>query len=311
MGFQPMRSKAFQALVSGIHGQDAHGTHGLEAYATRNLRRFDPCPRRKMSTYYATFADHQRAKDALRELLRGGVRPDDASLLLPGDTVADTQDISSGGTVGDASYLVGRSDDPAGPAYREDPTVEMTTIEASRISGVDTSDRAFTGDSVDQMDDSQDVAEDMIYPRRGISQGEHEMDDLAMAVTTGLPTPIPEIDDIRDGDEMQDQNEEGLEALDVPGFGAALGNGALATAALGEGSVEPRLKAFFDDDGVPVETGEELLAALRDGDALLAIVATPGEIDEPTVEAIAARNGGTDRGLFDAPRFYDNDVYTS
>ena len=261
-----------------------------------------------MSTYYATFADHQRAKDALRELLRGGVRPDDASLLLPNDTVADTADISSGGTVGDASYLVGRDDDPAAPAFRQDPVDDATTIEASRISGVDTSNRAFTGDSVDQMDDSQDVAEDMIYPRRGISQSEHEMDDLALTVTSGFPTPVPEIDDVRDGDEMQDQNEEGLEALDVPGFGAALGNGALATAALGDGSVEPRLKAFFEDDGVPAETAEDLLSCLRDGEALLAIVATPGEIDEPTVEAIAVRNGGTDRGLFDAPRFYDNDA---
>ncbi len=264
-----------------------------------------------MSTYYATFADHQRAKDALRELLRGGVRPDDASLLLPGDTVADTADISAGGTVGDASALVGRADDPAGPAFREDPIADMTTVEGSRISGIDTSDRAFTGDSVDQMDDSQDVAEDMIYPRRGISQSEHELDDLALTVTTGLPTSVPEIDDIRDGDEMQDQNEEGLEALDVPGFGAALGNGALATAALGEGSVEPRLKAFFEDDGVPAETGEDLLTALRNGEALLAVVATPGEIDEDAVEAIAARNGGTDRGLFDAPRFYDNDAVSA
>ena len=264
-----------------------------------------------MSTYYATFADHQRAKDALRELLRGGVRPDDASLLLPGDSVADTVDLSSGGTVGDASFRVGRTDDPASSIDREDPTVDMTTIQASAISGVDTSNAAYTGDSADQMDDSQSVSEDTLYPYREISQSEHEMDDLAMTVTTGFPTPLPEIDDVRDGDEMQDQNEEAMEALDVPGFGAALGNGALATAALGDGSVDERLKAFFKDDGVPTSAADDLLAALRNNDALLAIVATPGEIDEPTVEAIALRNGGTDRGLFDAPRFYDSEAYTA
>ena len=264
-----------------------------------------------MSTYYATFADHQRAKDALRELLRGGVRPDDASLLLPNDTVADTQDLTAGGTVGDASYRVGRSDDPAGSIDQDDPTVEMTTIAQSAVSGIDTSNSAYTGDSVDQMDDSQSVAEDTLYPYREISQGEHESDDLARTVTSGMPTSVPEIDDIRDGDEMQDQNEEGLEALDVPGFGAALGNGGLATAALGEGSVEPRLTDFFKDDGVPDEAASDMTKALSAGHALLAIVATPGEIDEPTVEAIAERNGGVSQGLFDAPRFYDNDAYTA
>ncbi len=269
---------------------------------------FSSVPFDKMSTYYATFANHQQAKDALRELLRGGVRPDDASLLLPGDSVADTADLSAGGTVGDASYLVGRKDDPAAPAFRQDPLVEMTTLEESRISGIDTSDSAFTGDTADQMDDSQDVAEDTLYPRRDISQSEHEMDDLALTVTTGLPTPMPEIDDLLDGGEMQDQNEEGLEALEVPGFGAVLGSGALATAALGDGAFEQRLNAFLEDDGVPTAAIDDLLIALHSGHAVLSIVATPGEIDEPSVESIALRNGGTDLGLFDAPRYYDLDA---
>lgn len=264
-----------------------------------------------MSTYYATFADHQQAKDALREMLRGGVRPDDASLLLPGDTVAGVADLTAYASVGDASFRVGRSDDPADTLDRDNPVDEMTTIAASAVSGVDTSNSAYTGDSVDQMDDSQSVAEDMIYPYREISQSEHETDDLALAVTSGFPTPVPLTDDIKDGDEMQDQNEEAMEALDVPGLGAALGNGALATAALGEGAYEDRLTSFFKDDGVPTSMIDDLLTSLRAGEALLAIVATPGEIDEPTVEAIAERNGGKDRGLFDAPRFYDNEAYTA
>lgn len=267
-----------------------------------------------MSTYYATFADHQRAKDALRELLRGGVRPDDASLLLPGDTVADTRDLTAGGSVGDATYYIGRDDDPP----RDIPNAEgdggrfspLTEAVAGNLSGIDTSDRSKTGDSVNQMDDSQSEAEGMLQPHNGISQSTHEVDDIALAVTTGFPTDIPTLEKLSPGDlELQDQNEEGLEALDVDGFGAVLGNGALATAALGDGSVEPRLEAFFKDDGVPAASADELLAALREGHALLAVVATPGEIDEPAVEAIATRNGGTDRGLFDAPRFYDNDAY--
>lgn len=264
-----------------------------------------------MSTYYATFTDHQRAKDALRELLRGGVRPDDASLLLPGDTVADAADLTAYASVGDASFRVGRADDPTDTLDKDDPVDDMTTVAANAVSGVDTSNAAYTGDSVDQMDDSQSVAEDSLYPNREVSQSEHELDDLALTVTSGFPTPVPMVDDIKDGDEMQDQNEEAMEALDVPGFGAALGNGALSTAALGEGAYEPRLTSFFKDDGVPTATVDDFLAALRAGQALLAIVATPGEIDEPTVEAIAVRNGGADRGLFDAPRFYDNEAYTA
>lgn len=265
-----------------------------------------------MSTYYATFADHQRAKDAFRELIRGGVRPDDASLLLPGDTVADTADLTAGGTVGDATYYVGRDDDPP----RDIPKAEaghfavLTEAVAGSLNGIDTSDRTKTGDSVDQMDDSQAEAEGgMLHPHRGISQSTHELDDLAATVTTGFPTDVASIEPLSDGDlELQDQNEEGLEALDVPGFGAVLGNGALATAALGDGDVDARLRAFFEDDGVPADTAARLIEALHEGQGVVAIVATPGEIDEDTVEEIARRRGGVDVGLFDAPRFYDNDA---
>lgn len=204
-----------------------------------------------MSTYYATFADHQRAKDALRELLRGGVRPDDASLLLPGDTVQDTLDLTAGGSVGDASFYVGREDDPQHDIPNGDGGKygAVTEAVAGSLNGIDTSDRSKTGDSVDQMDDSQSEAEGMLHPHRGISQSTHELDDIALTVMTGFPTDIPTIEPLSSGDlELQDQNEEGLEALDIPGFGAALGNGALATAALGDGSVEPRLTEFFKDE---------------------------------------------------------------
>ncbi|RYG27160.1 hypothetical protein EON82_00440 [bacterium] len=267
-----------------------------------------------MSTFYATFADHQRAKDALRELLRGGVRPDDASLLLPGTSVADTQDLTAGNSVGDATYFVGRDDDPP----RDIPSGEggqignVNAAFAGNMMGIDTSDKGKNVEMLDQMDDSQSEAEGgMLHPPLGITQSEHEKDDIALTVLTGFPTDIPTIEPLPVGDfEMQDQNEEALEALDVPGFGAVLGNGALATAALGDGDVDHRLTGFFEDDGVPTAAIDDLLGALRDGQALLAIVATPGEIDEPTVEAIAERQGGINRGLFDAPRFYDNDAYT-
>ena len=261
-----------------------------------------------MSTYYATFSDHQRAKDALRELLRGGVRPDDASLLLPNDSLADTTDLTAEASVGDATARVGRKDDPADTIDKPDPAVDATTIRASAVSGVDTSNAAYTGDTADQMDDSQSVAEDSLYPYREISNSEHQLDDLALAVTSGFPTPVPEIDDVKDGGLMQDENEEALEALDVPGFGVSLGNGGLATAALGEGAVDSRLTAFFEDDGVPSSASDGMLAALNGGHALLGIVATPGEIDEPAVERIAERNGGQGVGMFDAPRFYDGDA---
>jgi hypothetical protein len=267
-----------------------------------------------MSTFYATFADHQRAKDALRELLRGGVRPDDASLLLPGDTVADTKDLSAGGSVGDATYFVGRSDDPP----RDIPSGEggqignVTAAFAGDMMGIDTSDRGKDVEMLDQMDDSQSEAEGgMLHPPLGITNEAHEKDDIALTVLTGFPTDIPTIEPLPSGDfEMQDQNEEALEALDVPNFGVVLGNGALATAALGDGDLDARLTSFFEDDGVPTAAIDDLISALHEGQGVLAIVATPGEIDEPTVEAIAERHGGFNRGLFDAPRYYDNDAYT-
>lgn len=267
-----------------------------------------------MSTFYASFSDHQSAKDALRELLRGGVRPEDASLLLPGDSLAETADLTSGGSVGDATYYIGRADDPSRDVAPPTPQGRIGNVNAAfegdRM-GIDTSDTSRDVEMLDQADDSQSLAEsEMLHPPRNITQSTHEKDDLAMTVSMGYPTDIPTIEPLPDGDfELQDQNEEALEALEVPGFGAVLGNGAMATAVLGDGDVAARLNDFLADDGVPTSAIDDIQTDLQNGCAILAIVATPGEIDEDRVEEIAERHKGSNRGLFDAPRYYDRDAY--
>ncbi|HWD37361.1 MAG TPA: hypothetical protein VG944_00810, partial [Fimbriimonas sp.] len=150
-----------------------------------------------MSTYFATFADWNQAQAAVHELVNGGVSPDDLSLIICrqslGSSIRGDQ-----GSVGDATYFVGRQDDPvrSGPLPKHPDVSELTTIEQSNVSPIDTSDIATDVESIDQMDDSQEEAELQTRPRMGISQGEHEVDDLALTLVTGFPTTPPMTDEV-------------------------------------------------------------------------------------------------------------------
>jgi hypothetical protein len=270
-----------------------------------------------MSTFYATFKDVQEAQAVIDELLRGGVTPDDLSLIVRKPDVQASGNsgepmIDEARTVGDATVFVGRDDDP-----RMDELVppnmagtQMQTREASRIMGIDTSNIAYDVDSVDQSDNSQEEAEEMTLPDRGISQSSHERDDLALAVTTGFPTTIPVADDIKDYDTpLQDQMTDSLESIVVPGFGLVIGGGALATVALSFLNPEARDGGSFvdhlKDEGVPEDRARSYQEAFDQGQALLAVAITPGEVNELEVERIADRHHGENQEMFDAPRFYE------
>ncbi|HWD38064.1 MAG TPA: hypothetical protein VG944_04395, partial [Fimbriimonas sp.] len=110
--------------------------------------------------------------------------------------------------------------------------------------------------------------------------------------------------------EREEQYESALETLEIPGIGLVQGGGSLATAALDfaklDGSCNVSgLVEQLTDDGVPQEAAHELQNQFRQGRAILAVVITPGELNEDAVEEIAERNGAQAQGLFDAPRYYD------
>lgn len=275
-----------------------------------------------MSTFYATFRNVRSARNAVHELLRNGVNPDSVSLIANGQGIDPIDRVGEGHireevhSVGDATAFVGRRDDPRQdglPPSPEDYTRYSTTVLDETASGIDTSDIATDVDTVDQADDSQELVDRDTFTDGHISHSEHERDDLNLALHTNYPTPIPVIEDNFSDDvtTMQDQNDDALDSIVVPGFGVVMGGGALATAALDfinpDGPQETKsLVNHLRDEGVSGERATALKEAFESGGALIAIEIVPGETDEEQVEATTERYGAENAGLFDAPRYYQN-----
>jgi len=264
-----------------------------------------------MSTLYATFLNTKAANAVVTTLVRGGVRPEDISLITKqSPSYSKGSDLfEKSESVGDASYIVGRSDDPEPLSNNRPPYEEYSTIEVSPIGGIDTSDISVDVDSIDQADDSQELAGEMIYPRGGVSQSEHQRDDLNLAIQTGFPTTIPTIDELPDTESrISEDSEDQLETIIIPGFGYVIGGGALATEALDfsgndEAVAIGSLLSHLRSEGVPRWAAERYTRALVEGGSILAVNITPGELDEQAVEAIFEANGAEHTTLYDAPRY--------
>jgi hypothetical protein len=268
-----------------------------------------------MSTFFAIFDDLNSARNMLDELVRGGVRPDDVSLV--------TRQVLEGNfssSVGDASAFVGREDDPVMDevvsARNKNLSDLSTAVEATGTMGIDTSQIGRDVESVDQNDDSQSASEDMLEPPRMTTQSEHERDDLGLALLTGFPTTVPLQDDVIDSEgKRQDQFAQSLETISLPGAGTVIGGGAMATAAFDvinpQGGDSGRLGEFLRDEGVEEEAAEEYRAALEANQVLIAIAVAPGEIREEAIESIAERSGARSGRLYDAPRFHENGGYAA
>ena len=267
-----------------------------------------------MSTFFASFDDLQSARNMLDELVRGGVRPDDVSLVTR-QVVNNDRPMS----VGDATAFVGRKDDPVVdsliPPHNKNLADLSTTVQAMGTMGIDTSHIGDDVESVDQNDDSQWASEGMLEPPRMTSQSEHERDDLGYALLTGFPTTVPLQDDVIDSEGgRQDQFSESLEVVSIPGGGTVIGGGALATAgidAVGLSGDVSGLEAFLRDEGLGREAVEEFCCALGDNKVLVAVGVAPGEVREEAIESIAERWGAKNGCLFDAPRFHEQGGYAA
>lgn len=264
-----------------------------------------------MSTLYATFINTKAASAVVTELVQGGVRPEDISLVTKQSPnyPRNLELTETSESVGDASYLVGRSDDPEPLLDLRPPFERFSTIEGSPIGGIDTSETSLDVDSVDQADDSQELAEDMMYPRDSISQSEHQRDDLGLAMETGFPTTIPTIDGLKDEQsQLSEDLESQLETIIIPGFGYVIGGGAMATQALDfsnkdeAGAIESLL-SHLRSEGVPRWAAERYVQSLMNGGSIVAVTVTPGELDELAIEDIFDKHQGENTRLYDAPRY--------
>ncbi len=257
-----------------------------------------------MSTFYAAFPDGIQAEQMARQLLEDGVEIDDISVVTRG---SDNIEASGGPAMGDASYFVGRDDDPPTRRTNGSRGALYEAAEESEIGGgiaTDTMDRS--ADSVDQMEDSQEVAErEFLEPREDASHASHEMDDLNRAVRTGFPTPVTPLD--KDRAKLPSDADAALQSILVNGLGLVIGGGDLATAAFDWNgkSGNPDSTAFLtylQDEGVTPAAANEMLDIFGNGGSILAVALTP-KLDEAALEEAANTYGAVTSGWFGAPRY--------
>ncbi|HVL38112.1 MAG TPA: hypothetical protein VM328_01855 [Fimbriimonadaceae bacterium] len=231
-------------------------------------------------TLYATFDALGPAQAALATLLRRGVQPEDVSLICrrPTNGSREPQLLDD---------LEGIDTAPEGESgFR--PPIESEgsyVYEGRRGGGIATSTRDDSVSGVEEMDEGQEAAEDMIYPSSGTSFSSQEGHDVGMAATTGffqttrpsegtIGTPLPSDKDL-------DALEEELSPMLVPGIGIVIGSGALATFAETErGDIAQHLV----EQGVPEENAQDYAREYRSGKALLAVAVPIGGGEATTVE---------------------------
>ncbi len=244
----------------------------------------------------------------VRHLMTDGIELDDISLVTRDANATGDAATSS---VGDASFFVGRADDPTANELVDErsPIADFEAVDESKLdnTGISTSDRTRTGETVDQMDDSQWLAEDTLEPRNNIGPAGHELDDLDLAVATGFPTPITPLDNEATANPNETELDRSLETIIVPGVGAVMGGGDLATAAFdfAKKNGEPDASAiltYLQDEGVPPEPANNLLEQFGNGGAILAVALVP-EVDEQALETVAEGYGAVTVGWFGAPRY--------
>jgi hypothetical protein len=181
-------------------------------------------------------------------------------------------------------------------------------VESDEIGGPDTSDRTLDVDSIDQADDSQEMAEETIYPK-GMSHAAREDEDFRAEERTGFRAGPNAPDDPYDTETpLEDQNVNALEAISGPGQATVVGSGGLATAALelfaSKGSEGvTAISRFMVESGVPRPDAEGYGDAVARGLAVIAVEIVPGRVDEEQVEAVIEEHGGRDGALFDGRRF--------
>lgn len=260
-----------------------------------------------MSTIYAAFRDANHAQRALRDLLADGISTDDVSLLA--HQAEGTTRNNGVGHLEDASYFVGRNDDPVqdAAAERGEDSPGVYYDEESPVStGIASDSPDDAAESIDQMDDSQWQAEMAMLEPDDRPVSRHEVDNLQLTLQTGFPTPVPAIEPIPQSAISSNMEvADSIDTVEMPGFAIVQGGGALATAAIASDDQDRRssLLGFFSDNGIPISKATLFIDTFENGGAVLAVEIVPGEVDPDRVAALATKHNAIETGLYDAPRF--------
>jgi hypothetical protein len=245
-------------------------------------------------TYVASFDDAGAAERAFVSLLDQGVLPEDLSLIV---------NEYSGSPAGAGDYDLPAVNSLEGFAPGEGGVEEEGSfVHESQVGGgISTSSPDDAADSIDQLDDGQAVAEEQLYPESGVSFSSQEEHDVKEAATTGFfNTTAPDQRSLGGNPSTPAPTLE-LTSLNVAGLGRVVGDGVLATLAVGaanaraHGAEPPAdLADYLLDAGVPQEMVADLDATFRSGGGILAVAVRPGDITATEVESILERTGVND-----------------
>jgi len=267
-------------------------------HRTRNgLLTNDPIPRylEAMSwALYASFKNRDLAERTVGALLDAGVIPEDISLIAPTresephELVVDYEPalmMVDAGMLGTAEVR-----------YRsKSAEVEGSDVYESKIGGgISTSSPDDDVSAIEEMEDAESIAEDLIHPAKGRSFGSEEFGDADAFAKFGTLNQLRRhahhtIDNIHGSSEISAFVEPGL---------LILGDGPLALKILEKSLIDhkrtPRevVRNGLWEVGVAPDAAANLAAELTGNGALISVVEAAGQVPIQQIESIIESAGG-------------------
>lgn len=259
-----------------------------------------------MTTYFACFGSREETLEAAGALLQEGVQPEDLTVVVDeserldgrpafaavDDSLILENDLLIERTVDESSIDYARTTDPA-----LEPAVDLVAEDRLPLhesiigGGISTATPDDSVSSVDEMDDSQAAAEEMLY-RTGLrdSREREEERDPEEAVSTGIQDFAPD-QELGSGihGEAEGTGTGELAALlpaAVPGVGVVMGDGFLATSLLDAANEAGGrgLVPLLVDQGLPEDEAVRYAAAVASGGGLVAVSLDVGNVEQAVVQ---------------------------
>jgi hypothetical protein len=257
-------------------------------------------------TVFASFTDPAIAERMVGALLEAGVAPEDISVVVKGEDRAFFEGGAGElGESGEGLALVDASESHT--SLFGSPRVETEgsyTYESRIGGGISTSSSEDSVSGVEEMDESQEAAEQMSYPASASSYSSNEDFDVSQGANTGFfntTKPGPEGLGSQPDVEPLVTGESDLTSLHVPGLGTVIGDGALATEVIGAGMATERggnpaatMQDYLIDQAISRDQAWLLANDFEQGGAVLSVAVPPGTLDadaiQQVLENIGARN---------------------
>lgn len=251
-----------------------------------------------MTTIYATIHDLDMVGGILADLLEAGVSPEDLSAILP-ESYADRleevmpvmrrpsieHDLDAGTDVREEDFAA--LGDPIMESARDFVGGGRAVIYESVVGGgISTATPDDDVSAIEEMDDSQSIAEEMLYPEGGRDTRSNE----------SLRRIDPDVD-LRVRDDSGVAGAEGgigvapmvvLMPTVIPGLGVVLGEGLLATSLMDAelDSTVPDLKLELCHNGVRDDVAVRICSNIDRGGALLCVTAPSGDVSLEAIHGV-------------------------